>query len=54
MDWDEWVDFNVGITKKQRCFLGVAALLLSRCWLSIPRSGSCVFCLGLGERCRVC
>ncbi len=27
MDWDEWVDSNVGITKKQRCFLGVAALL---------------------------
>ena len=29
MDWDEWADFNVGITKKQRCFLGVAALLSS-------------------------
>lgn len=54
MDWDEWVDSNVEMMKKQRCFLEVAALLSSRCWLSIPRAGSYVFCLGLGERCRVC
>ncbi len=54
MDWDEWADSNVGITKKQSCFLGGAALLLSRYRLSIPRAGSYVFCLGLGERCWVC
>ncbi len=54
MDWDEWVDSKVEMMKKQRCFLEVAALLSSRCWLSIPRAGSYVFCLGLGERCRVC
>lgn len=54
MDWGEWTDSNVGITEKQRCFLGVAALLLSRYRLSIPRAGSYVFCLGLAECCWVC
>ena len=29
MDWDEWTDSNVGMMKKQRCFLEVATLLSS-------------------------
>ena len=30
MDWDEWVNSNVGMMKKQRCFLEVAMLLSNR------------------------
>ena len=49
MDWNEWADSNVGMMKKQRCFLEVATLLFSWSFVSVLEALSFGFSLVLGK-----